>query len=225
MEDVISRIKKLLALGRDKGASESEAATALAKASELMLKHNIDNVDNVVESEIAGGELIKDIGSHKHYMFLAHAVSQLYTCRYMIWKDSGDYRFIGKALNVQACEETFPWVVEQVDELYKQGLETFKSQAGGWLDKRTRTEFRTTFKEACALKVVQRVREILAKQRNQIPQHMALVVIDNTLKQIDEVMEGRGIRKGRAVTVTKGHLGTGAGFAAGEQVQLQAKVR
>jgi hypothetical protein len=53
---------------------------------------------------------------------------------------------------------------------------------------------------------------------------MALVVIDQSLKEAEELMKGMGIKKGRSVSRYKSGLGTGAGMAAGDAVKLQGSV-
>lgn len=45
MEKILSKIKKLLAMARDKGASESEVEQALRHAHRLMAEHNVSEAD------------------------------------------------------------------------------------------------------------------------------------------------------------------------------------
>jgi hypothetical protein len=106
--------------------------------------------------------------------------------------------------------------------LYKEGLRAFRSQLGQ-LSKETRGDFRRSFKEACSMRILHRVNEIAAAARNQIPDHMALVVIDQSLAAADELIAHLG--KGRAMRPVRSGFGTGAGRAAGDRVQLQGNIK
>lgn len=219
-EKVIDRIRKLLALSRDRAASESEAATAMAMASDLMIKYNIDHVDDADAPGVVEGEYMKGDYDQKWHAFLHTAIATLYDCRGLVLR--GSRKFIGRPFNVSAAEETFPFVCEQVEALYKEGLKAFKKQMGP-LGKETRGDFRASFKQACALKIWKKVQEIKAAQKNQIPNHKALVIIDTMEKEIDAHLEARNYKKGRALSLKSG-FGTGAGIAAGEHVQLSRRV-
>lgn len=221
MENIIDKIRKLLALARDKGASEHEAAAAMTKASDLLMRYNIDAgaIDQEEERvKVMRGNRTAPLD--KWEGILAQAVAHLYDCRTIHWGKV--YCFVGRSFNVRACEETFPYVLEQVEAQYKLGLKAFKLDHGR-LNKEKRCEFRATFKEACALKVWRTAREIKAAQKNQIPDHMALVVIDTMKEEIDQHMAETNVKKGRALTVKSG-FGTGAGIAAAANVKLQGRV-
>lgn len=223
MEDVVARIRKLLALAKDKGASEHEAATAMSMASALMLKHNIDHVDDkdapgFVESRKS------PILDQKWHFFLAGAVASLFNCRAVYTNIVVCHSFVGRPANVEAAADTYEYLIEQVELAYKQGLVAFKRQMGR-IGKSERGEFRQTFKEACALRIYQRVKEIKAAERNVIPDHRALVVIDNDREKIDEVLAAGGVKEGKEMTLRKSGFGTGAGASAANQIQLQKGVR
>jgi hypothetical protein len=57
MNQINERIRKLLALAKDAGATEAERDSALARASEMMLKYNIEHIDdaNAPGVEISDG--------------------------------------------------------------------------------------------------------------------------------------------------------------------------
>ena len=55
--DILDKVRKLLRLAdRSRGATENEARVALAKAQELMTRHNIDSALLRMEREAAGGK-------------------------------------------------------------------------------------------------------------------------------------------------------------------------
>src|SRR5215471_536800 len=189
-ETIVERIRKLLRLARDKGASENEAAVAMAKAQKLMLEHDISNVEEKVEEVAVRGDWRDADVDDKWVNLLSQAAAKLYNCRTVKRGMMGKYQvqFVGKPSNVLVAADTFEWLMEQVQALYKQGLRTFKSQMGGSLAQSTRGDFRRSFKEACALRVFHRAGEIVAASRNQIPDHMALVVIDQSLAAADDLI-------------------------------------
>lgn len=221
-ETITAKIRKLLALARDKAASEHEAATAMAMASDLMIKYNIDHVEDADAPGVVEGEYMKEKYDHKWQAFLHTAVGDLYDCRGLV-SHLGLRKFVGRPFNVSAAEETYPFVIEQVEALYKQGLNTFKREMGA-LSKDQRGEFRQTFKEACALRIYRKVKEIKAAQKNAIPDHMALVVVDTMEQELDAHFTEKQYGKGRALSVRRSGFGTGAGFAAAEHVSLNRRV-
>lgn len=224
MEDVVARIRKLLALAKDKGASENEAALAMSKASELMLKYNIDHVDDedapgFVESKRS------PILDQKWHFFLAGAVATLFNCRSVYTPIVVTHSFVGRPQNAEVAAETFVYLVNEVERIYKDGLRAFRSRMGR-LDKASRGEFRQTFKEACALRIYHRVKEIKAAERNIIPDHRALVVIDNDKDKIDDMLAAAGVKDDKKEIVPRrSGFGTGAGATAGDQIQLQKGVK
>lgn len=225
MEKIRDRIRKLLRLARDKGANENEAAIALAAANRLMLEHDIAHVGEEDESVhvVRGDRMYVDRGE-RWELFVASATAKLYNCRSVQWRGDGSHAFVGRVESVGACEETFVWICEQVDELYKEGLKAFRGKVGV-LDKSLRADFRKTFKEACAVRIHHRVDEIIAANRGNIPAHKALVVIDQALAAADELLDDEGVKKGRSVARIRSGFGTGAGHAAGDAVKLQDDLR
>jgi len=221
MEKIRDRIRKLLRLARDKGASENEAAVALSLANKLMLEHNIEHVgEEEEETRVVHGSRMDVDRDERWESFIASATAKLFNCRSVMWKGTGAHAFVGRAENVAICEETFPWICEQVEALYKEGLKAFKNEVGG-LNRATRADFRKTFKEACAIRIYRRVAEIVAANRGNIPEHKALVVIDQSLAQADDLLQKQGVSQGRALRRMRSGLGTGAGTAAGNSVKLQ----
>ena len=221
MVKIIERIRKLLAMARDKGASENEAAFALATAQRLMLEHDIQNVEDQIEPEAIRGNWMGVHRDDKWERLVASSVAHMFNCR-SVFNGRGDHQFAGKPANIEACEVTFTWVCEQVEQLYKVGLSSFKRRMGR-LSKAERGEFRQTFKEACALRIWHRVAEIVAAARNEIPAHRALVVIDQSLAAADELLSH--VKQGKALKVRRSGFGTGAGLAAGDQVKLRNEVK
>jgi hypothetical protein len=230
-EGIVEKIRKLLRLARDKGATEAEAATAMTMASKLMLQHNIDNVEEKVEEIAVRGEWHNVEIDKKWQQILMSAVAKLYNCRSVMMVNSSHVQFIGKPSNVLVAADTLQWVVEQVNALHKQALPAFKAEmaarnGSAKLSKFEYRDFRLTFKEACVLRIWRRVEEIKAAERNTIPSHMALIVIDQALAAADDLLREDGVkRSGKGLKLRRHGYGTGAGHAAGDQVRLQRTVK
>ena len=157
-------------------------------------------------------------------------MAKLFNCRSVMMRQGGKVQFVGKPSNVLIAADTLQWVVEQVGDLHKQALKAFRldqlaRNGEATKDLRERKfesrDFRLTFKEACALRIWQRVNEIVAAARNEIPAHMALVVIDQALAAADDILKTDGVTAGRSLIMRRSGFGTGAGRAAGNQVKLQ----
>jgi hypothetical protein len=231
--NVVEKIRKLLRLARNKGATEAEAATAMGMAQKLMLQHNIDNVEEAVEQIAVRGDWHDAEIDKKWQQILMSAVAKLYNCRAVMMVHTRKVQFVGKPSNVLVCADTLQWVVEQVGELHKQALRTFRQdqlarngEAPNLQQRKFESRnFRLNFKEACAHRIWQRVNEIVAAARNEIPAHMALVVIDQALAAADDLLKEDNVKAGRAMRMRSSGLGTGAGRAAGDQVKLQRTVK
>lgn len=222
-ENIVEKIRKMLRLARDKGASEAEAASAMAMAQRLMMRYNIDNVEEKVEQIAIRGDWKNYEVDKKWQQMLLSAVAKLYNCR-SIFTRSGAVQFVGKPASVLVCADTLQWVTDQVNDLHKQALKAFRGD--GRLTKFQYRDFRLTFKEACALRIWHRVNEIVAASRNEIPAHMALVVIDQALAAADDLMNEANIKKtGKAMKLRRSGFGTGAGYTAGNQIKLQHNVQ
>jgi Protein of unknown function (DUF2786) len=218
MTEIVEKIRKLLRLSRDKGATENEAAVALAMAQRLMLEHDIKNVEEHVEVHAVLGEWMNVDRGELWEQYVAGAVAKLYNCRVVQRTQEGSYRFVGKPDNIEICSDTFLWVCGQVEVLYKETLREYRRK----LDKRGRANLRRSFKEACSVRINQRVNEIVAKARNDIPAHMALVVIDQSLAAADDLIKHLRPARNRKM---HGGIGTQAGMLAGDRVQLQGSVK
>lgn len=209
MSAIVDRIKKLLALARDKGASEAEAATAMRMASELMLKHNIDEPTEEVPT--VGYHQVVYEDTDKWVYWLGRAAALIYSCKEVETTRGGKrgIGFIGRPDNTEAAFTTLVWLVDQVEEQYKLHLPR-------GLSKGARAEFRRTFKYAAALRVVGKAQEIV--KHNKLT-GKALLVIDQRKAEADEFFKSGGGRsiQGRS---HKPGMGSMSGYAAGDSIKL-----
>ena len=215
-ENVVDKIRKLLRLARDQGATENEAAVALGMAQRLMMQHNITDVEEERFVEAIKGEWMNVDRGDDWEAVVSSAVAALFNCRVLIRRREGSYQFVGKPENVEVCGDTFLWVCSQIEVLYKEALRAYN----GTLDRAGRASLRGSFKYACAHRVHERCKEIVVKARNDIPSHMALVVIDQSLAAADELIKDARPMKIRG----KKGIGTIAGRIAGDRVRLQGSI-
>ncbi len=162
-------ITKLLALARDGGATEAEAALAAEKAQELMTEHNL----SMASVEAAGGQSgdegqrVKDGIRHrqvyKWQRVLMNALADLNFCYCQEKYETGrgfnrvfdGYMLIGRSANVAAVRVMFEYLLQTIDRLARADV-----QDGAKLF----TRYAHSFKEGCADRVIERLRERRARE-------------------------------------------------------------
>ncbi len=219
MEAIKDKIRKLLAVARDKGASEEEAATAMRLAMTLMARHGIEQSQLGAEKpkvhiDKATAEAVK-----KYELRVAQAAGALYGCN-VVAENGGNtgFCYVGRPANIEAAELTYLWLLDQVEALYKMALPKGLSQSD-------RAEYRRTFKAACAERVVARAYD-LVKNPGPIQGATALVVqgyFDELTAEnraaIDSQLKTRSMKMNF-------RIGNGSmdGARAGENVKLRHEV-
>lgn len=222
MDNIRSKIRKLLAMAGDVAASENERAFAMKKAQELIEEHNIemgsieDAADHVVLTK--GSIFVKNM-KYPYHRLIGAWVAKLYDCQHFIYKDVGGHSYWGANHSVEAAEETFLWVVAQVEDLYRLALKAFD----GELTKSQRAELRASFKDAAAQRIAERIHRILV-ERSRSRDSRALVVVDTIAAKIQEEIAANEIKKAKQVALREG-FGTNAGYQAGELVKIQRDIR
>jgi hypothetical protein len=168
---VVTLINKLLALSKDGGATEAEAALAAEKAQELMTEHNL----SMATVEAAGGDSgesgvrIKDGLNHRQVynwqkQLMAH-IADLNFCHCMLryetnrtWNGTSKvfngYQLIGRAANVASTRVMFEYILQSINRLAKEALDP----------KEFFTRYGHSFKEGCADRIVERLQERRAKE-------------------------------------------------------------
>lgn len=229
------KIKKLLALGNDKGATEHEAARALEMAHALMLKYNITIEPDAPEAGVCESPIRGKEHDEMWHRMLAGASCYLYSCKNIVWSDrdcdGGKYftgfKFVGRADSIDAAWQTFEFLVSQVEALYKINL-----PAG--MTKSERSDYRRSFKYACANRVAHRIHEMMEAVKKSDAKAIAmtgctaLVVVDSIKKQLDDIeqfcKENLKTKTLPAIRSRRIGAGTGAGRVAGEHVKIHKEV-
>lgn len=102
---IIAKIKKLLALANDKGASEGERDNALRMAHAFLAKHNLD-----MQEVMAHGATVEERLDFANTAFgmlwcrsISQSVAKLFFCKYYYSQhkqsDKVNHHFVGKASN------------------------------------------------------------------------------------------------------------------------------
>lgn len=116
---VLGRIKKMLALGNDAGATEAERETALRMAYNLLAKHNLSMSDLPADqNNEAREELFTTISADKWARDLAAAVAKLFFCSYYFSRagTAGKDRhyFVGRQSNTVTAMYMAEYLIKSV---------------------------------------------------------------------------------------------------------------
>lgn len=114
--DLLRRIRKLLQLTPERGASEAEAEQAARRVRALLDEHNLSLVDIPGDKEETGvvcGETART--TRKWELIIANSIGQLYDCRILTGRRN--FCFIGAPLDVQICHEVYGALRLQAQDL------------------------------------------------------------------------------------------------------------
>jgi hypothetical protein len=221
-ETINDKIRKLLAVGsKDSGATESERDTALQMAAVMMARHGIN------QDEIGTGSGPKaKVGNMntdrmiQWKIYSAMAAAALYGCQVILHsKGLKGIQFIGRPDNLDATEETFAWIMAQINLLYKPLVPSHLkgNYRSAWVDK---------FRVACAVRVLHRAQESIREITTPSAKGAALVPV-GYFKQLAAENEAAAMEaypKTKAVKVGgigKWTDGSAAGHKAGDHVKLR----
>lgn len=222
-DDIKRKIRSLYALAADKGASEDEAATAMRMAAGLMMKYGISQDQLGVKKPEAKKGSRLNARFEKYQIIVANAAAYLHGCRCIVYGGgAAGLCFVGRDENLDAAQATMIYLTQQLERLYKKSLPKGLSQ-------KERSEYRKTFKWACALRVESRIFDLVKSMQtdNLIAQQTtgstALVVkshFDNLLSEADKAVGNLPAMK------LKAKFGSGSldGHSAGDKVKLRQEV-
>jgi hypothetical protein len=201
---VIKKIKKLLRLSES--PNENEAQSALAKAQELLAKHNLKTSDLNIE-----GDDIKPV--------TVVVGKRLPTWKKTLIAELCHYNNCQSFFTITLFERKITIIGRHVNVICVQNMFDFLNQAIKRISKGLGESFR--------MGVVARIADRLEKQQNEIKrknQKWGLVVSKNT-KALDEWFRLHGIYKTAKYTTTiTDRSGFSAGYAAGESISLDKQM-
>lgn len=232
-ERIRDRIRKILALANDAGATSDESANAMEMAMRLMAQAGVTSEElkatavNDTEGELVHADV--DSAAYKWQVILAGAAADLYGAFVTIQRKfyNGSWtkviNFHGSDDVVDAAQQTYRWFWKQIRASYKEYL-----KASG---KNASMATRQAFQVSAALEVRRRVRKLLDTTTIERGNGTALVVVEHTksiAKRNQERFEeelGHTIKAGRSTKLSVGDWAAyGAGNQAGANVQLQTTI-
>lgn len=165
-EAIVSRIKKLLALSRDGGATEAEAALAAEKAQQIMADHNL-SMATVERSGGASDQGSRRAGDHvvnrtvyRWQRDLMQSIAKLNFCACALVfsrREAGKakifegYELIGREANIVSTRATFEYLVKTIDRLAREEMNHDGAQLF--------TKYACSFREGCSDRIVERLGE------------------------------------------------------------------
>lgn len=215
------KIRKVLALANDKGATEGERAAALEMATAMMLKHNITDIGAGIAGNM-GGEF-RPLDPYVWETWVFSLVSELTGTVAVTYKNG--LEFNGREENVAVAWEMADAIRRQIEQLYKLNLPRGMSV-------KERANYRRTFKQAAALKVYVRAQEILRnlRQQNEVVSGCTALVVASAIDQLrgeaDAYVENKLPALKNQHRAHKFKFGGGSidGYIAGDSVDIQTKV-
>ena len=133
MKEIISKIRKLLAMTEENGCSEGEAMNAALMAQKLMAKHNLTVAD--IDDDTSKGKIVEvefDAGTKYKWKYrLANIVAINFCCKVFV-VDRSKIVFYGYENHAKIASDVFKFLFETGIRLannyyykcYKDGLET-----------------------------------------------------------------------------------------------------
>jgi hypothetical protein len=137
-EEVLSKVRKLFELSHS--PNENEAASAAAKAREMLSRYNLTMADlpteemkntfEAVEKSVTMGKVLR----HWVKVLLVH-VSKGFECEHIIRRRQGRnpiLTFIGAPADAEVAVYTFQFLFRQVDRLAEKALPRLRRENLGW---------------------------------------------------------------------------------------------
>jgi hypothetical protein len=227
-EWVLERVKKLLTLGRNAGATDGERDNAMRMAHKLLAKYNLE----MAEAELHGADVEEKRGfvSTPFYgrpwaRVVAAAIGRLYFCEYVytsatVATDTKHY-FFGKQSNASVAAAIAQWVVEGVRREGRRQNPINGEGANAWL---------RSFSVGAANVIYYRVEEMI-KEANKVKAEpgmsMVLASVYANEQSKNVVIRDQKFpktRKGHGGKRSGNHDGAHAGRKYGQSINLNRQV-
>lgn len=215
--NIIDKVQALLSKTVKQGATEEEAASALAMAQKLLAKHNLSMTEVEVASKEAS-EIVQDMvmakteGSMQWIVQLASAISEVTYTR-VLRGSAYDYKvpiyFVGRKYNAEAAKEMFGWVAPQINGMAKK-LRSQKGESWRWYSScalgmavRVRNRLASAHREVLAQEV--KLQALVVSYEDENKEYMEHFGMARTLSgELDHQGYSVGVDKGDSVSITPG---------------------
>ncbi len=210
-DNILAKIRAMLALAGDTGATEAEAAVAAQKAQELLTQYNLDTTDlgdgKPDSSQV--GQWTYEKPHYKWQQSLYGAVAKAYFCTLYLEGRNG-IAFVGTEINVKTAEELARWISLQLDWMAFHAVQD---------EELHKASFRNNFLWGATERIAARLREKTRRMKEEQTQVTALVVHHeaNNLAFLNNkgiILRGRGSRARFGVN------GYDEGKSAGDRVSI-----
>lgn len=134
IDKIAERIKKLLAIANNAGATEGERDTALKMAQHIMTKYNLDESDlpqekqeprTIEEMMMSGDTWVRSVGG---------SVARLFFCKYYFTRTGtagrDNHKFVGKTSNVVTSLYMFEYLVKNLKKEASKNYHSVTSREG-----------------------------------------------------------------------------------------------
>lgn len=243
-QNIRDKIRKLLAVANNAGATEGEASTAMEMAAAMMAKYGVEASEVQERTHSSSPKVsqttVRFATSYPMWVIrAAQAAAELSTVSSVYEGRGGEINavhFTGRLENREMAEATLKYLMACVERAYKDNLKAYTVTIHMWPKAeqvRARAEFRKTFKYACASRLYTRAQDIMQALKTndsaaqQATGKNALMIVQSVQQQLQEAsewMQSQGF-----VIETKTHKtpigsGTRAGFDAGDNIKLRQEV-
>jgi len=205
-DNILEKIRRCLALSTS--SNEHEAAAALQKAHELLVKHNLalEDIYTRFGNKPAMMDVRVPLGHQDWKRILVSRVASFNYCYGMFV--GSDIQIIGRPDNVAATAEMSAWLINQ--------LEVLATSATILYEGSHRMSYRNSYLLGAVTTIRQRLKAI-RQQENANPTTTALVVLDSEAEAYaQQHYHPRSVSLGRNRNLDGYH----AGRVAGDQVSL-----
>lgn len=227
-EKIIGRVKKMLALANDSGASEGERDNALRMAYNLIAKYNLSMSSIESHGEESRVDESGSFRGQPWVVSVVNSVAQLFFCKYYFVKKKGmnyDHHFVGKDSNAVTARYMAEFVVTSI---IAQGRKESRKvgEASAW---------RRSFFMGAADRIQSRIREMKdeasASNKADVASGGTSLVLSSVYdseKEANEAwLESQGVRLRSRKITTKAAAhrdGYASGDSFGKTIQLNRQV-
>lgn len=130
-DNLLEKLKKILRLANCQSATPGEAEAAMARASELARKHNIDLAMVNFQSDPTGSKLEMSVDRQQcgirskrfqmYHQNIWHVFQQLFGVEIISFRSGRDYiYFVGTSADIAVCQTLLPWLEDVFCSTYNQ---------------------------------------------------------------------------------------------------------
>jgi len=134
-DNILHKIRQLFAMAEHETANEHEAAIALEKAQELLLRHNLTRASVATTPEAQTGPSVGQVKVHEDVGYswrkrLLYVIAKNNLCSTVGMPYEKSSTLFGTQENVRSVLEMYYWVSEQLERLAHDEFKAYKRRGG-----------------------------------------------------------------------------------------------